>query len=329
MKKINIINGMILLVLIGVIIPENDKKAFAEEEMVIVEDAVSVDEDVSVEEDTDLSENQIFTVRLPGVVEPQRIESISILNGMKVRKTYVKEGDLVEIGTRLFEYDVDEIKDRITQTEIELENLDITIESSKAQIEQLIKEREKVAETQKMSYSLQIKTTENNLKRTQYEKKGKKNELKSLKKQVKNSVVKSPVEGKIKKINTAYVADNVEADITGQNENEGFINIMLTGNYRVKGIVTQKMVSQIAEGDSVLVHSRVDENMTWNGTVASVDLQSTVTTQQDSDIIQDNAEKYTVYVELEDARKLMLGQHVYITQNEESGLEILEDDALE
>lgn len=82
--------------------------------------------------------------RFAGVVEPQRTVGVEVASGMKVKETFVTVGQEVDVGTRLFSYDTDEAQDSITQLEIDIENYDIDIESTQAQIAQYEKERANV-----------------------------------------------------------------------------------------------------------------------------------------------------------------------------------------
>ena len=112
-----------------------------------------------------------------GVVEPQKTEKIQLTSGLTVKKNYVSVGDEVQVGTKLFSYDTDDAQDKITQLEIDIENYEISIKSSESQVAQLEKERNKVSDDEKLSYTTQIMTTQNNIKRYQYEMKSKQAEM--------------------------------------------------------------------------------------------------------------------------------------------------------
>lgn len=284
----------------------------------VSEDAVFVD---SVGMITGLSNVSGRLNRFIGVVEPQKTEKIELASGLKVKKNFVSVGDEVQVGTKLFEYDTDEAQDSITQLEIDIENADITIESTKAQIEQLEKERAKVSDNEKLSYTTQIMTAENSIKRTEYEKKSKQAEMENLKKQIANSVVTSPIQGVIKTISNPDSSSTGGMDYTSDSDSSAYMTIMATGDYRVKGTVNEQNISQLSEGSPVIVHSRVDESIIWRGTISSIDRENPQSSQNSSfyygssDSSETTSSNYTFYVELDSSDGLMLGQHVFLVQD--------------
>ena len=60
--------------------------------------------------------------RYSGVVEPQKTWEVKKSADKTVKEVFVKEGDQVEAGTPLFEYDTASIKDEIAQAKLELED---------------------------------------------------------------------------------------------------------------------------------------------------------------------------------------------------------------
>ena len=76
---------------------------------------------------------------------------------------------------------------------------------------------------------------------------------------------------------------------------------------------------------SVTVHSRVNKDETWQGTITKIDTEdvnkdTTNTNNYYGDYgysgSSESATKYTFYVELSSADGLLLGQHVYIEPEE-------------
>ncbi len=285
------------------------------------EDAVFVD---SVGVITGLSASDGTLNRFSGVIEPQKTVSVQIASGMTVKETYVTVGQEVKVGDKLFAYDTEDAQDSITQLEIDIENEEISIESAEAQITQLEKERDKVSGDEKLSYTTQIMTTQNSIKRSEYTIKSKQAEMESLKKQIANAVVTSEQQGVIKTINSSLASSDTESDMSDYSSTEdssAYITIMATGDYLVKGKINEQNMSQIMEGEPVIVHSRVDESLTWKGTISSIDKDNSSTNQSSSYYYSDNSSMtssstYPFYVELESSDGLMLGQHVYIVMDE-------------
>lgn len=296
------------------------------------ENAVFVD---SVGEITGLTgANGVFS-RFSGVVEPQRTEKIDLASGLKVKKVYVSVGDEVEVGTKLFSYDTDEAQDSIAQLEIDIENYDISIQSSESQVKQLEKERDKVSNDEKLAYTTQIMTTQNSIKRYEYEKKSKQAEMESLKKQIANADVTSPLQGIVKTISSTDGQDDDTSSSMSSDDgsSSAFMTIMATGEYRIKGKINEQNMAEIQEGTSMIVYSRVDESRTWKGTLTSIDKENASSNQSSSyyaisdsgDSSMTNSSSYPFYVDLESSDDLMLGQHVFLMvdygqENETDGL---------
>ena len=297
-------------------------------------DAVFVD---SVGTITGLTGADGLFSRYSGVVEPQKTEKIQLASGLTVKKTYVSVGDEVKAGTKLFSYDTDDAQDKITQLEIDIENYEISIKSSESQITQLEKERAKVKDDEKLSYTTQIMTTQNNIKRYQYEMKSKQAEMESLKKQIANADVTSPIQGIIKTISSNTGSDDSSSDTSsGMNsdseDSSAYMTIMATGEYRIKGKINEQIMSEIQEGMNMIAYSRVDETQTWKGTLTTIDKESNSSNSSSATSYGDTGDSsltssssYPFYVDLESSDGLMLGQHVYLMadngqEDQEDGL---------
>lgn len=283
------------------------------------EDAVFVD---SVAMLTGIGGGDGVNSRFSGVVEAQETVKIEVASGMKVKDTFVSVGQEVSVGTKLFSYDTDEAQDNITQMEIDIENYDITIESTQAQIKQLEKEREKVSGDEKLAYTTQIMTAENSIKRAEYEKKSKQSEMESLKKQIANAYETSELAGIVKSINKNNGGGSDDSDMSmddsgmSDDSSSAYMTIMATGDYRIKGSVNEQNMQELMEGAQMIAHSRVDESLIWKGTVSKIDREN-ANKSQDSGFYMsgdgmNNSSTYPFYVELEDSAGLMLGQHVYL-----------------
>ena len=63
--------------------------------------------------------------RYSGVVEAQETWDVNKDSEREIKEVFVKEGDTVEEGTPLFEYDMDEVQGEIQQAQLELEGMQI------------------------------------------------------------------------------------------------------------------------------------------------------------------------------------------------------------
>ncbi|MBS3203452.1 efflux RND transporter periplasmic adaptor subunit [Turicibacter bilis] len=255
---------------------------------------------------TDLGSGTGLINRYSGVVEPQETIEINRNQERQVKELFVKIGDKVEEGTELFAYDTDEMSLSLSQAELELERLGASITSLNEQIKLLKSQKSTAPEDQKLDYTSQILNTENDLKRAEYDKKSKEVEVAQLKASLENSVVKSTVSGVVKSISeNGY-------DMYGQNE--AYITLLSTKDYRIKGKVSEQNIWQLQAEQPVIIRSRVDETQTWSGMITHVDLENTESNNNNNyyGSTGESGSTYPFYIELASASGLILGQHVYI-----------------
>lgn len=245
--------------------------------------------------------------RYSGKIEPQKTWEVKKNPEKTVKELLVAEGDMVEVGTPLFEYDTDEIEGQIAQAKLELEGIDNEISGYYSQIESLKKERADAPEDAKFQYTTQIQTVETSIKQAEFNKKSKNVEIGKMEESINNSVVTSELAGVIKKI-----SENGYDSYSG--EELPYISVLAVGDFRVKGLVNEMNMGNISQGAPVLIRSRVNEEQTWTGVISEVGTQEE---QNNNNGYYDGggaetATKYPFYVTLDSTEGLMLGQHVYI-----------------
>lgn len=240
-----------------------------------------------------------------GIVEPQQTSDIMRDTERTVDEIYVKVGDTVKKGDKLFSYDTEEANNKLSKAKIEYESIQNEITGYDNNISQLSRQRSEADESQQLEYTTQIQEQEASKSQAQLNLKIKQVEINNYQDNVDNAVVTSPIDGIIKQINDS--PDSASG---------AFITVLMSGSYRVKGNVDESNVRMLEAGMSVIVHSRIDEEKTWEGTISKVDTSDTV--KQDSDSMMygygngDSASKYYFYVSLENSDDLLLGEHVYI-----------------
>lgn len=254
--------------------------------------------------------------RYSGVVQPQKTVEVKADSERTVSEVLVAVGDAVEEGTPLFTYDVEDLKLELEQGKLELDNQDIEINNYKNQISELEKERKDAAEANKFEYTTQIQTIETQIKKAEFEKSSKQLELDKLQKRIDDSQVTSKASGVIKSINDG------EQGGEEMGSSSAFMTILSTGEYRIQGTVNEQNVGMISSGAEVIVRSRVDENVTWRGTIDSIDTEEAESGSADEEYMDSSSDssmsssQYPFYVALENAEGLMLGQHVLIELDE-------------
>ena len=258
--------------------------------------------------------------RFSGVVVSQKTIKLQKEENRTVKKVYVEVGQAVKAGDKLFEYDTDEVSAKIDQETLEVEKLQNAITNAQKQIESINSAKAENPGGDHTSYNLEIQTQENEIKQTQYNITAKNNEIKRLRKSLQNTVIKSEIDGIVQSINDSEHSDTNDMGM-GDTQDNSYMSIMQTGQYRIKGIINEQNMFSISVGEKVIIHSRVDENITWTGTIESID---TSNPEKNSDgygymVMGDDgsnkSSKYPFYITLDSMDGLMMGQHVYIEKN--------------
>ena len=262
-----------------------------------------------------------WTNRYMGVVESQETKEINLEQGRELLELFVEVGDSVNAGDKLFSYSTDDIERRMAQTNIEIERMRNSINSSRVEIKILEEERARAAAENQIDYTLQIQSLLAGIAQTEYSIKTKQVEYDQLKKSYDNSVVYAPLEGTVQSINKEDTNDPYTGNTLP------FIVIMKGGDFLIKGTVSEINIYSIYEGMAVIIRSRVDESRTWDGTIIKVDTSKPQDDSQSSMYYyggpaQDSrASKYSFYVELASIKGLMIGQHVTIEMKDEASSE--------
>lgn len=241
--------------------------------------------------------------RYSGVVESSETVDINQDGNKSITDMYVKAGQKVSKGDKLFSYDTTEAANSIAQKKLDIEaqNNEIqaqnnTIADYKAELNKGGDKVEIQARINDASYA--IRQAQNTIKATQ-------TEIEQLNKQIENSTVLSTIDGIIKEVNK-----NGGTDESGNQK--PLVSITQTTDFRVKGSISE--MGTISEGTSVIVRSRVNEDQIYKGTVTKVetDPQSNSNNNFNGADSSESASKYPFYVSLDNNKGLMLGQHVYI-----------------
>jgi len=246
--------------------------------------------------------------RFAGVVESPETWSVDPNSEYKVAAVLVSVGQEVSEGQALFTYDVNAFQDQLAKAQIELERLNAERNALDDTIAALAKQQKKADKDQQANFTIQIKQQELERKQKEYDITVKRSEIEKIQDNINNATVYSKISGVVQSINESGSSD------TQTGTDNGFIKIMKTGDFRVKGTVNEQNIGQIYEGLPVIVHSRVDESLTWSGTVTKIDRENTQSNPYASMFGGEgnSGSNYPFYVELSGSDGLMMGQHVYL-----------------
>ena len=289
-----------------------EKKAGSEERVSSdAENAVYVD---SVSTITGYGAGTGLIERFGGEVSPQATLEVKLENERTVKKCYVKEGDEVKEGQRLFTYDTREDEDKLAQAEIDIEKAESDIELAKQSIEEYEEQKKTADKEDQLMITTSILSSQNEIKQYEYDIKSKQMEMEQLKDTIDNATVTAEMGGIIQKINDPGSSSQ---DYYGSSSGDSaYITILAVGDFRIKGTANEQNLQLIQEGMEMLVHSRVDDTQTWHGTVTEIDTDNKEEDEENNYYSsmgnEAGSSSYKFYVDLEDSEGLILGQHVYM-----------------
>ena len=262
--------------------------------------------------------------RFAGMVVSENVAEVQKDGNRTIGELLVREGDDVTEGQELFSYDTDELQLALDKQNLELEQLKASISNYKSQIADLEKSRNKVKESSKLQYTIQIQSLQVDLKEAELNLKAKETEVERSKSILENATVTAPVTGRVQSI-SENGTDNYGNPLP-------YITIQQSGAYRIKGTLGELQRGGIMEGDRIRITSRTDPNQFWLGTVTLVDYENPSQGNNMEMYYGGNTDemtassKYPFYVELDSTEDLMLGQHVYLEldrpEGETTGLSI-------
>ena len=256
-----------------------------------------------------------------GVIEPQQTSDVNKDPERTVSDVYVKVGDTVKKGDKLFEYDSNETAVKLSKAKIEYEGIQNDIAECDTRISQYSRARSESAADQQASYTEQIQEQQNTKSQLELNLRIKQVEIDNLQDSLDNSVVTAPINGIIKQVNNSSDASS-----------GAFITILMNGSYRVKCRVDEMNVRSLSEGMNVKVYSRVIKDKTWDGVISKVETGAPAENNNnggmDTGNSDNSATNYYFYVTLDSSDDLLLGEHVYVEPMAEDEPEY-EDDAAE
>lgn len=257
--------------------------------------------------------------RFMGLVVSENVTEIKKDSEKTVKELLVKEGDDVDEGQALFSYDTDELQLTLDKQRLEQEQLEASIENFKSQIETLQKSLNTVGGSTKLQYTIEIQSTQVDLKEAEIKLKTKEAEVQKSEDLLANATVVSPVKGRVQAIS--------ESGMDNYGNTLPYITIQQVGSYRIKGTLNELQRGGLIEGNRVKITSRTNAEQTWAGSVTLVDYENP-TQGNDYDRYygmssdeMTSSSKYPFYVQLDSTEGLILGQHVYMeleTEEEES-----------
>lgn len=257
------------------------------------------------------NDNIIFlSNRYSAVIESQEVISVDSDSEKKIKTIYVKEGDPIKKGDKLFEYDIEDLQYQLDQYKLDREQAEAEIKSYNDQIAALEKEQSTATRNQRLTLENQIEAAKLGLKKAEYNKSTVEKTIVKSENSIKNAVVKSSIDGIIRSVD----------DPTA----EAYITITSSGDYRVKASVSEEHIGEFFVDEPILIRSRVDESKTWTGSVVSIDTAKPSNSNPVYGL--ETTTKYPVYISLDSIDGLLIGQHVTVEEARGNSTADKEDD---
>lgn len=266
-----------------------------------------------------------FVNRYAGTVVSGESAEIKKDPDMLVTEVNVKEGDNVKKGDVLFSYDLEALQLKLDKLNLEYEELQNKITSAETNIPILEKKAARANATDQLGYNLQIQSLQADILESNYNLSLKKREITALETAMDNVEVVAPIDGRVMSVQDSD-SKSLSGNSTNYDPNAGsgsgassdvFMTITDVETFRVKGVINEMNVGTLYEGIPVLIRSRLDESVTWNGVLEKIDWENTVTDSSSNMYYVSSSEstsstKYPFYVTLENFDGMLMGQHMFI-----------------
>lgn len=259
--------------------------------------------------------------RYAGKVVSGQTEKVARDTNKKVGEVLVAEGDEVKAGAVLFTYDTQALQFSLEKLQLELEGYNNAITAGQAQIEELESERASAGSSQQLAYTLQIQSTQADIREAEYNKGLKEREIANMQASLENTEVRAKISGRVMSVGSVDDTGDQPIDSGDGTGADAFITISDMNTFRVEGNINELNAGTLGEDMSVLIRSRMDETQTWNGTIEKIDWENPVKKDNSSGVYyvgdsgndeMTNSSKYPFYIALSSKDGLILGQHVYI-----------------
>ncbi|WP_416828322.1 efflux RND transporter periplasmic adaptor subunit [Ectobacillus polymachus] len=210
------------------------------------------------------------TKLISGRVVPGNIETI-YADGTKgkVKDIYVKEGDEVQKGQKLFSYDSPELALQIKQADLDKQVTDMRNKQISDKIDSLNQDIQKAKDANAGAPVLQpleaqVSDLEGQLKTTKLEKQKSDLQQQELQNKQDDLIVYSKSNGIVQKL------DRDAAEGSNQLQPKPFIQIASKDPYQIQGTLTELQKSQIQKDQAVTITAKAVANKTWKGKITEV-----------------------------------------------------------
>ncbi|MFC0469841.1 efflux RND transporter periplasmic adaptor subunit [Halalkalibacter kiskunsagensis] len=247
-----------------------------------------------------------------GKIEPEKHEKIYVEPDKgTVKEVFVKEGDTVEEGTPLFEYEP------LEDSNLELEQLKMQLEMSYLQINQAQKRQTKMEKAIKEAEKEEKELLQEDLEQVKFDLRmmnleagQQQKQIKSLTDEQESTTVLSKSAGIVQSINQD-IADGAQME----QAQGAFIQIVSTGSYLIKSQVNEFLIDTLEVDTKMKITKKAGGDEEWQGTITEIG-RLPVGANEDSQMMDmyletnPQSSNYPFTVLIEDHSGLEIGFHV-------------------
>lgn len=266
------------------------------------------------------TERSINNMKLiSGRVIPGNIETIyADATKGKVKDIFIKEGDEVQKGQKLFSYDSPELALQIKQADLDNQMTTMRSKQASDKIDSLNQDIQKAKDTGAPSTVIQpleaqVADLESQMKTIDLEKQKNDLQQQELQKKQEDLIVYSKNNGVVQKL------DPDASQGSTQLQPKAFIQIASKDPFQIQGTLTELQKSQIQKGQTVTITAKAVANKTWKGKITEVSEYPTTADSGQINTTDAAASQtisyYTYKASLESQDGLSPGYHVSMQVN--------------
>ncbi|WP_099225323.1 efflux RND transporter periplasmic adaptor subunit [Listeria costaricensis] len=255
---------------------------------------------------------------LTGVIEPKAVNKYTINTDKgKVDEVYVKVGDSVEKGQKLFHYSNPDGDLEIREAQLELEMQQAAASESQAKVDRLNKQLKEADDEEKATLTEERNQAQLEVKQNQLSVEKAQAALSTVQTKFSNSIVYADASGVVRKVDDGQMNGAVSADSSNSNAST-FIEVVDDSAYYVKGAVDEFRRDELSKDQQVTIIDRNDESVTWPGKITAIgDLPESdgSSSEESSSSSEENPvlTKYPFTIEVSAGEGMNIGRHVFIS----------------
>ncbi|MGG1479578.1 efflux RND transporter periplasmic adaptor subunit [Bacillus smithii] len=217
------------------------------------------------------------TKLISGQVVPGKVETIYLDPSKgKIKEIYVKEGQEVEKGQKLFTYENDDLNLQLKQASIDKKITMLNYNQVNDKIKALEKEKKAASDNASLSsLESQLEELENQKKSIELEMEKNQLQEEELQSKLNQLTIHSPINGYVKNLHqdleeSTGITDEGTSSETMGLQGTPIMNIVSKEPFQIQGTLTELQKAQIQANQPIKVTANAVPNKSWNGKIVEV-----------------------------------------------------------